>query len=162
MRTIPAKTGKGTLGYFEFLLTRPIFVPRGHCIFQSSWNKGISETKSKQQSPCSNCMHQPVTLWGKSCSMCMHWPVWCNMYMHRPVTSQADACMYCMGSKISSLSQIYLYSSYFVHVQTCMVFDNLINTQTRYFWRQDKGPPNILKSQFQEGILTSANYYFTN
>jgi len=24
-------------------------------------DKGISEMKSKQQSPCSNCMHQPVT-----------------------------------------------------------------------------------------------------
>ena len=24
-------------------------------------DKGISETKSKQQRPCSNCMHQPVT-----------------------------------------------------------------------------------------------------
>ncbi len=30
---------------------------------QSSWSKGISETKSKQQSPCSNCMHRPVTSW---------------------------------------------------------------------------------------------------
>jgi hypothetical protein len=28
--------------------------------WQSSWSKGISETKSKQQSPCSNCMHRPV------------------------------------------------------------------------------------------------------
>ncbi len=27
---------------------------------QSSWSKGISEMKSKQQSPCSNCMHWPV------------------------------------------------------------------------------------------------------
>jgi hypothetical protein len=37
--------------------------------------------------------------------------------MHQPVTSQADhvvaACMYCMGSKVSGLSRIYLYSSYF-------------------------------------------------
>ncbi len=30
---------------------------------QSSWSKGISETKLKQQSPCSNCMHWPVTSW---------------------------------------------------------------------------------------------------
>jgi hypothetical protein len=29
------------------------------------------------------------------------------------MTSQANACRYCMGSKVSSLSQIYLYSSYF-------------------------------------------------
>ncbi len=27
-----------------------------------SGDKGISETKSKQQSPCSNCMHWPVTI----------------------------------------------------------------------------------------------------
>ncbi len=51
--------------------------------------------KSKQPSPCSNCMHRPVM----------------------PVTSQANhmvaACTHCMGSKVSSLSGIYLYSSYF-------------------------------------------------
>jgi hypothetical protein len=33
--------------------------------------------------------------------------------MHKPVMSQADACTYCIGSKVSSLSRIYLYSSYF-------------------------------------------------
>jgi hypothetical protein len=70
-------------------------------------DKGISETKSKQQS---NCMHQPVTSWGNACSTCMDKPVRC---MHWPVMSQADACTYCMGSKVSSLSLIYLYSSYF-------------------------------------------------
>ncbi len=70
---------------------------------QSSWSKGISEMKSKQQSPCSNCMHQPVTSWHNACSMGMHWPV----------TSQADACTYCMESKDSSLNQTYLYSGYF-------------------------------------------------
>ncbi len=64
---------------------------------------GITETKSKQQSPCSNCIHWPVMSWGNACSKCMH----------RPVMSQADACTYCMGSKVSSLSQTYLYSSYF-------------------------------------------------
>ncbi len=58
-------------------------------------DKGISETKSEQQSPCSNCMHRPVTPWGNACSTWMHKPVRC---MHRPVTSQADACTYCMGS----------------------------------------------------------------
>jgi hypothetical protein len=38
--------------------------------------------------------------------------------MHRPVMSRADhmvaACTYCMESQVSSLSRIYLYSSYFV------------------------------------------------
>jgi hypothetical protein len=29
------------------------------------------------------------------------------------MTSQADACRYCTGSKVSSLSWIYIYSSYF-------------------------------------------------
>ncbi len=57
-----------------------------------------------------NCMHQPVISWGNACSTWMHWPVMCT---HQPVTSQADACTYCMGSKASSLSRIYLYSSYF-------------------------------------------------
>jgi hypothetical protein len=50
--------------------------------------KGISETKSKQQSPCSNCMHRPVMSWGNACSTCMHCPVMC---MHPPVRSQANA-----------------------------------------------------------------------
>jgi hypothetical protein len=59
-------------------------------------DKGISKIKSKQQSPCSNCMHRSVR--------CMHWPV----------MSQADACTYCIRSKVSRLSRIYLYSSYFV------------------------------------------------
>ncbi len=35
-------------------------------------DKGISETKSKQQNPSSICMHRPVTPWGKACSTCMH------------------------------------------------------------------------------------------
>ncbi len=70
---------------------------------KSSCSKGISETKSKQQSPCSNCMH-----W--ACDVMVQY----MQYVHAwPVTSQADACTYCMGSKVSSLSQIYLYSSYF-------------------------------------------------
>jgi hypothetical protein len=50
---------------------------------------------NNRASPCSNCMHQPVTC------------------MHQPVMSQANACTYCMGSKVSSLSQMYLYSTYF-------------------------------------------------
>ncbi len=69
--------------------------------------KCISKTKSKQQSPCSNFMHRPVVSMGNTC---MYWPVTCT---HRHVISQADVCTYCMGSKVSSLSQIYLYSSYF-------------------------------------------------
>ncbi len=76
--------------------------------------------KSKQQSPCSNCMQQPVMSWGNTCSTCMHKPMRC---MHLPVMSQAnalmsqaDACTYCMGSKVSSLSWIYLYSSQFVFI----------------------------------------------
>jgi hypothetical protein len=73
-------------------------------------DNGISDTKSKQQSPCSNCMHQPVTSWGNAHSTCTHKPVRC---MHWPVTLQANACTYCMGSKVSSLSRICLYSSYF-------------------------------------------------
>jgi hypothetical protein len=44
-------------------------------------DKGISETKSKQ-SPCSNCMHQPLMSWGNECSTCMHKPVMC---MNQPV-----------------------------------------------------------------------------
>jgi len=47
-------------------------------------DKGISETKSKQQRPCSNCMHRPVTsgamhavhacisLWGACISLWHH------------------------------------------------------------------------------------------
>ncbi len=89
-------------------------------------DKGISETKSKQPSPCSNCMHQPVMSWGSTCmhkpvrcmhqpvmswgSTCMHKPVRC---MHQPVMSQANARSYCKGSVVLILSQIYLYSSDF-------------------------------------------------
>jgi hypothetical protein len=78
-------------------------------------DKGISETKSKQQSPCINCMHRPVMSWGNACSRIMHKPVRC---MYWPLTSQADACIYCMGSKVSGLSRIYLYSSYFGKMQS--------------------------------------------
>jgi hypothetical protein len=38
---------------------------------QSSRSKGISETKSKQLSPCSSCMHQPVMSWGNACRGCI-------------------------------------------------------------------------------------------
>ncbi len=69
--------------------------------------KGISKTKSKQQNPCSNCMHWPVTSWGNACSTYMHAST-CDVH------ELADAYTYCMGSKASSLSRIYLYSCYFV------------------------------------------------
>ncbi len=51
---------------------------------------------------CSTCMHKSMR--------CMHKSMRC---MHQPVMSQAHACTYCMGSKVSNLSRIYLYSSYF-------------------------------------------------
>ncbi len=51
--------------------------------------------------------YSPVMSWGNACGKCMH----------QPVMSWADhvvaACTYCMGSKVSSLSHIYLYSRYF-------------------------------------------------
>jgi hypothetical protein len=83
------------------------FYGAGKAVCQCSWSKGISVMKSKQQSPCSNCMHQLVTSWGNACSTCIH----------QPVTSHSDACTNCMGSKVPSLSQIYLYSCYFGCVQ---------------------------------------------
>jgi hypothetical protein len=86
-----------------------------HAVPKVGGDKGISETKSKQQSPCSNCMQRPVMSWGNACSTCMHKSVRCK---HWPVVSQANACAYCMGSKVSSLSRIYLYSSYFVLYQS--------------------------------------------
>jgi len=55
-------------------------------------------------------MHQPVMSWGNAFSTCMHKPVRC---MHQPVMPQSDACTYSMGSKVSTLSRVYLYSSYF-------------------------------------------------
>jgi hypothetical protein len=45
-------------------------------------DKGISETKSKQQSPCSNCMHQPVMSWGNPCSTCLS-GVYIGLRCHR-------------------------------------------------------------------------------
>ncbi len=94
-------------------------------VFKVTRVKGTSETKSKQQSPCINCMHQPVTSWVNACSTCIHWP---GMCMHRPVTSQANTCTYCMGSKVLSLSRIYLYSSYFAlsFVQQQIIFLNFL------------------------------------
>ncbi len=62
-----------------------------HMLNQSSWvSMCISGTKSKQQSPCSNYMHRPVTSWGNACI-----GLWGSTY--------------CMRSKVSSN----LYSSYY-------------------------------------------------
>jgi hypothetical protein len=55
--------------------------------FKVVGDNSISELKSKQQSPCSNCMHPPVMSQGNACSTCMHKCVKC---MHRSVTSQAN------------------------------------------------------------------------
>ncbi len=55
---------------------------------QSAGDKGLSKKKSKQQSPCINCMHWPVMSWYNACSTCMHKPVsaciglWCHRPMH--------------------------------------------------------------------------------
>jgi hypothetical protein len=53
----------------------------------SQVDKGISETKSKQQNPCSNCMHQPVMSWGNACSICMYKHLRCmhQSVHHRPM-----------------------------------------------------------------------------
>jgi hypothetical protein len=51
--------------------------------------------------------YRPVMSWGDACSKYMHWPV-TSWAVH-----MVAACTYCMGSKVLSLSQIYLYSSYF-------------------------------------------------
>ncbi len=75
---------------------------------QNSWSKGISKTKLKAQSPCNNCMQRLGTSRGdnivSACTYCMHQPVmsWGN--------HMVAACTYRMGSKVSSLSRIYLYS----------------------------------------------------
>ncbi len=107
-----------------------------HICNKVTGDKGISETKSKQQSPCSNCMHWPVMSWGNACSTCMLKPVRC---MDRPATFKADPCTYCMGSKVSSLSRIYFYSSYFAFVMSIDIQQRKIalgivdysNTKTR-------------------------------
>jgi hypothetical protein len=91
-------------------------------------DKGISKTKSKQQSACSNCMHQPVTSWGNPCSTCMHKPVKC---MHWTVMSQADACSYCTGSVVLILSQIYLGSFKLCFHWQCFKAKNASNSDMR-------------------------------
>ena len=95
-----------------FYMSTDIYIHLPICSrFKVAGDKGISETKSKQQSPCSNCMHRLVMSWVNACSTSMHKPVRC---MYQPVMSQADACSYCMGSVVLILSWIYLYSNYFV------------------------------------------------
>jgi len=74
---------------FRGKVSWPIMMSPGDIV---AGNKGIYEMKSKQQSPCNNCMHQPVMSWGNVYNTCMH----------QSVTSQADACTYCMGSNVSS------------------------------------------------------------
>jgi hypothetical protein len=73
---------------------------------QSSWSKGISEMKYKQQNPCSNCMLRPVMSQANACTSQAYACMYC---MHCPLTSQADACSYCMCSIVLILSRIYLY-----------------------------------------------------
>jgi hypothetical protein len=65
-------------------------------------DKGISEEKSKQQSPCSNCMHQLmmswamhavhacISLWGVCISL------WCHRLMHA-ITPWALLFWFCFG-----------------------------------------------------------------
>jgi hypothetical protein len=72
---------------------------------QSNWSKGICETKSKQQSPCSNWMQRPVTSQADACTS----QAYACMYCICPMTSQADACSYCMGFVVLISYRIYLY-----------------------------------------------------
>jgi hypothetical protein len=88
---------------------------------------GYIQDEIKKQSPCSHCMHRPVTSWGNVCSTCIHQPVmhrdhsvYYNLYA---VMSQAIACTYCMGSKVSSLSRIYLSPA------TLLYFHDLLDIQ---------------------------------
>ncbi len=126
---------------------------------KAAGDKGISKIKSKQLSPCNNCTHQPVTSWGNACTTCIHKPVRCMQQpvtsqanacctcmhkpvrcMHQPVTSQADACTYCMVSKVSSLSRIYLFSTYFVwHESYVFIFSLFpcLEIITQTYWLID-------------------------
>jgi len=82
---------------------------------RQTWN-----FRSHAVSACSNHMIGPWChrlMHVTQADACMYHRDWTCLYgmycMHCPVKSQADACRYCMGSKVSSLSRIYLYSSYF-------------------------------------------------
>jgi len=66
--------------------------------------------KSKQQSPCSKCMHWPVTSQADACTSQAYTCMYC---MHCPMTSQADACSYCMGSVVWFCLRYTFISSYF-------------------------------------------------
>ncbi len=97
----------------ETFFGQNLMEPHGN---QSSRSKGISETNLKLYNPSSICMHRPVTSRGNACSTC-HRDTFGLCCMHWLVMSQANhmvaACTNCMGFKVSSLSRIYLYSSYF-------------------------------------------------
>jgi len=106
------KGGKGVLAAICSKFVDNFHFDLDICLtLQSSWSKGLSETKSKQQSPCSNCIHRPVMSWGNNMVAA------CTYCMHRPLMSRGNHVVaggtYCMGSKVSSLSRMYLYSSYF-------------------------------------------------
>jgi hypothetical protein len=95
-----------------------------------------------------------IGLWchGAMHEVCACISLWC---MHQPVMSQAHhmvaACTYCMGSKVSSLSRIYLYPSYFDRI--LLIFVNIAilissvclkqnETTTKnyfYFWLEWEG-----------------------
>jgi hypothetical protein len=69
---------------------------------QRRWSKGKSEMKSKQQSPCSNLQHWPVTSQTDACTpqayacmSCMHCP-WNHRPMHA-VTAWALLFWFCLG-----------------------------------------------------------------
>ncbi len=69
-------------------------------------DKGISEVKSKQQSPCSNCMHRHVMSQVNACTSQAYACMYC---MNCPMMSQANSCSYCMGSVVLISSWIFLY-----------------------------------------------------
>ncbi len=87
------------------------------CILQSLWSWLILLTKQLEikvypRLNQNNRAHAVTACIGLCCHGAMHAVHAC--IMHWPVMSQADACTYCIRSKVSSLSRIYLYSSYFV------------------------------------------------
>jgi hypothetical protein len=62
--------------------------------------------KSMQQSPFSNCMHQPVTSQADARNSQTYA---CMYFMLCPMMSQADACRYYMVFVVLISHQIYLY-----------------------------------------------------
>jgi hypothetical protein len=98
------QTRQAVHAFKESILLRCLYGMTSH-EDQSSWSNCISETKSKWQSPCSKCMHWPVTSQADACTSQAYACMYC---MHCPLMSQADACSYCFGSVVLILSQIYL------------------------------------------------------